>query len=400
MSRGSLETNHFDYSLEEDRIAKYPLTDRGQSKLLVYQDGEIQESVFKELRNYLPNNTSLVFNDTKVMAARLRFENENGAKIEVFCLEPYQTTAEQALVATHSCEWTCMVGNLKRFKDDQILELAIAGTTLKASKVVRKEQEVIIQFDWEGGITFSEILNEAGEVPLPPYLNRDTEASDKDNYQTVYAKQEGAVAAPTAGLHFTNNQLLDLQSEGHELAYLTLHVGAGTFRPVKADKLVEHQMHEERIVVSKATLAQLCKRGRKIVSVGTTSLRSLESMYWLAVKMNQNPTEQIHHLGQEDAYELKSDWNWKEAFEFLLEWMGSFQVDHLDFHSSLFIMPGYEWKVIDGLITNFHQPKSTLLALVSSWIGQDWKRVYDYALSNDFRFLSYGDSSLLWKKRL
>ncbi|MEQ8624353.1 MAG: S-adenosylmethionine:tRNA ribosyltransferase-isomerase [Vicingaceae bacterium] len=395
MNRADLTSEDFNYNLPEDRIAKYPLANRNQSKLLTYQAGKLGEDQFKNLKQYLPEESVLVFNDTKVLAARLYFRKKTGAKIEIFCLEPFESTVEQALSAKSNCKWQCLVGNLKRFKLSDILELEIAGTLLKASIIEKRTNDVIIQFEWSGGVEFSEILEEAGEIPLPPYLNRETELADQDNYQTVYAKTEGAVAAPTAGLHFVKPQLQQLQSQGHELAYLTLYVGAGTFRAVKTDKLVAHDIHEERIVISKSTIAQLADKKGKIISVGTTSLRSLESLYWLAVKMHQSNKLNERSLKQEDAYELPSGWTWKQACDFLLEVLEQSGENEIDFHSALFIMPSYQWKSIDGLITNFHQPKSTLLSLVAAWIGDDWKKVYAYAFKNDFRFLSYGDSSLL-----
>lgn len=395
MNRADLSSEDFSYDLPEERIAKYPLADRNQSKLLTYKDGNLGGDQFKNLDQHLPAASVLVFNDTKVLAARLYFKKETGAKIEIFCLEPYESTVEQALEAKSSCRWQCLVGNLKRFKPTDVLEIEIAGVLLKASILEKRSSDVIIQFEWSGGVNFSAILQEAGEIPLPPYLNRATELADQENYQTVYAKTQGAVAAPTAGLHFVPKQLTALQEQGHELGYLTLYVGAGTFRAVKTDKLVEHDMHEERIVVSKDTITQLAEKKGKIISVGTTSLRSLESMYWLAVKMHHTKNKSERNLRQEDAYELPSVWTWKQACEFLLEILDKSGENEIDFHSALFIMPSYQWKAIDGLITNFHQPKSTLLSLVAAWIGDDWKKVYDYALQNDFRFLSYGDSSIL-----
>ena len=397
MSRAELSSSDFDYDLAEGKIAKHPLAKRNDAKLLIYEKGIISESVFSALETHLPSNTSLVFNDTKVLAARLHFKNSNGAKIEIFCLEPYQTTVEESLSTQGHCTWLCLVGNLKRFKKEETLQLAIANTTLKAKLVEKRSQDIIITFEWEGDISFSSIIEEAGEVPLPPYLNRSTEATDKKNYQTVYAQKEGAVAAPTAGLHFTDAQLSDLRHAGHSTYYLTLHVGAGTFRPIKSSTLVAHQMHQERMIISKESIQNLRTQEGKIVSVGTTSLRSLESIYWLAIKMKENTTLSVTDIQQEDAYTLPSDWSWKQAYSFLLDWMNTHEKDHIAFYSSLFIMPGYEWKVIDGLVTNFHQPKSTLLALVASWIGDDWKKVYTHALANEFRFLSFGDASLLWK---
>lgn len=395
MNRSELQADDFTYELPDERIAKFPLSNRNKSKLLTYKGGEIETDTFSNLKDHLPKDAVLVFNDTKVLAARLYFKRKTGASIQVFCLEPFQSTVELSLTATKRCVWHCMVGNLKRFKLDEVLELEIAGTVLKVCIVEKRAQDVILRFEWDGGIEFSNILNEAGEIPLPPYLNRETQEEDAENYQTVYAKNEGAVAAPTAGLHFVDSQLENLKVAGHDLAYLTLFVGAGTFRAVKSEKLLDHSMHQERIVIQRSTIEQLANKKGKIICIGTTSLRSLESLYWLAVKMNTTHNTNENFVSQEDAYELAGNWSWKQACNYLLKVLERDNKNEIDFHSSLFIMPGYDWKAIDGLITNFHQPKSTLLALVCSWIGKDWKRVYDYAMKNDFRFLSYGDSSIL-----
>ena len=397
MVQNNLKASDFDYELADDRIAKYPLSNRNESKLLHYQNGEITNDVFKNLDKHLPDQSLLVFNDTKVLAARLYFKKKTGAKIEIFCLEPHQSTAEQALSSTDTCTWQCLVGNLKRFKEDDVLELEIAGTTLRAKWIEKRSNDILVQFDWDHQVDFSSILMEAGEVPLPPYLNRSTEEKDIDSYQTVYAKTEGAVAAPTAGLHFVDSQLSELQSKGHELSYLTLYVGAGTFRPVKAEKLLDHEMHSERIVISYKAIEQLIQHHKSIVTVGTTSLRSLESLYWLACNMYQKQDDSIRFVGQEDAYQLNQEWSYKDACEYILNYLKVNDFSEIDFHSALFIMPGYQFKSIKAIITNFHQPKSTLLSLVSAWIGDDWKKVYDYAMNNDYRFLSFGDSSLLMR---
>lgn len=397
MNNPDLKASDFDYNLPEERIAKYPLASRNESKLLTYKSGKILEDQFFNLNKHLPEESLLVFNDTKVLAARLYFQKATGANIEIFCLEPHESTAEQALSSTKTCTWHCLVGNLKRFKETDILELEIAGTILRAQWIEKRSNDVLIQFDWDNEIDFSSILMEAGEVPLPPYLNRGTEENDSESYQTVYAKTEGAVAAPTAGLHFMPEQLANLQSEGHDLSYLTLYVGAGTFRPVKAEKLVDHEMHSERIVISKKAIQKFIEHHDSIVTVGTTSLRSLESLHWLAVKMISSADNNLRSINQHDSYELPQDISFKESCEFILNLLSTENLDEIDFHSELFIMPGYDFKSIKGIITNFHQPKSTLLSLVSAWIGEDWKKVYDYAMENNFRFLSYGDSSLLMR---
>lgn len=398
MSREQLQAENFNYDLPDERIAIYPLDNRNNSKLLTYKGGIVNKDVFPNLKNHLPKNSLLIFNDTRVIAARMFFFNNTGAKLEVFCLEPFESTIEQTLTSKRTCVWKCIVGNLKRWRKNDVLEMEIAGVTLKASVVDRRYRHVILRFDWDGGMDFSTILQAAGQIPLPPYLNRELEKEDNQNYQTVYAKKSGAVAAPTAGLHFIDKQLIDLQKEGHDLAYLTLFVGSGTFRPVTAEKLVDHTMHQERIVIEKNTLKKLASKGKKVICVGTTSLRSLESMYWLAVKIKHTGNLNENVLTQEDAYELPNNLSWSSACEFLLTVLEKTGKLTVDFYSALFIMPGYEFKSIDGLITNFHQPQSTLLALVSAFIGDDWKKVYDFALQNDFRFLSYGDSSILLRE--
>lgn len=398
MNREQLDSKDFLYNLPEEKIAKYPLADRNASKLLITKNGEIKEDVFSNLEKYLPTDSTLVFNDTKVIAARLLFTKHSGSNIEIFCLEPYKSPVEEALNSTNKCTWKCMVRNLRRFNKGDILELNIAGTVLKASmqeSVWRRY--VVVNFEWEGGISFSSILDKAGKVPIPPYLNRDSDLDDKKNYQTVYAKNEGAVAAPTGGLHFIPNQLEKLKNSGHKLEKLTLYVGAGTFKTIMVDKLVEHKMHLERVVITKDTIEQFANHTKPIIAVGTTSLRSLESLYWLAVKMKSTYSDLIVDVMQDDAYELVSDWNFNQACAFMVEYLTKKELNKVDFSSGLFIMPTYQWKAIDGLITNFHQPGSTLLALIAAWIGNDWKAIYDYALENDFRFLSYGDSSFLLK---
>ncbi len=398
MNRAQLYSKDFLYQLPEENIAKFPLADRNKSKLLVYKNGMINDDVFSNLEQHLPENSMLVFNDTKVIAARLLFTKITGANIEVFCLEPYNSTVEEALNSEKSCKWKCMVGNLKRFKKADVLELNIAGTILKASihESIKREYEVI-HFEWEGGINFSSILDQTGNVPIPPYLKRTPVEEDKKNYQTVYAKNEGAVAAPTAGLHFLPSQIEKINEAGHELDYLTLFVGAGTFKTITTEKLLEHSMHQERVVIAKSTIEKLAKFEKPIIAVGTTSLRSLESLYWVAVKMNLSNNDSIPNVNQEDAYELLSDWKFNQACAYLVDYLNKNGLDKMDFSSGLFIMPSYEWKAIDGLITNFHQPGSTLLTLIASWIGNEWKTIYEHALENNYRFLSYGDSSLLLK---
>jgi S-adenosylmethionine:tRNA ribosyltransferase-isomerase len=393
MSIPALSINDFDYELPDERIAKFPSTERNKSKLLVYQNGKIQDSVFSDLSEYLPANSCLVMNNTKVVAARLKFTKTTGSQIEVFCLEPFETEINVAMQETKSAIWKCMVGNLKRFKDHDVLAYSTPKGTLLAKIYKRQEGSVLVQFDWNSGEAFADILNSAGEVPLPPYLNRETTEDDQERYQTVYAQNNGAVAAPTAGLHFTDNQLASLSKNGIEQNYVTLHVSAGTFQPVKADTLDKHNMHHEHIVVGVEFLKWLLKKD-KVITVGTTSLRTLESLYWLALKTKQTGTL-ANNLLSAEPYELNATITREEAIEILVTQLEKEDKTQLKAATALFTMPGYTFKMIDGLITNFHQPKSTLLALIAAIVGDDWKNIYNHALENDYRFLSYGDSSIL-----
>lgn len=393
MSIPALSINDFYYELPDERIAKFPLAERNKSKLLVYQNGKIQDSIFSNLQEFLPANSCLVMNNTKVVAARLKFTKTTGSQIEVFCLEPYETEINVAMQETRSAIWKCMVGNLKRFKDHDVLAYNTPKGTLRAKIYKRQEGTVLVQFDWNSGEAFADILNSAGEVPLPPYLNRETTEDDKERYQTVYAQNNGAVAAPTAGLHFTNDQLPNLSKNGIEHNYVTLHVSAGTFQPVKADTLDKHNMHHEHIVVEVDFLKWLLKKD-KVITVGTTSLRTLESLYWLALKTKQKGTLAQDLLSAE-PYELNATITREEAIEILINQLEKESKTQIKAATALFTMPGYTFKMIDGLITNLHQPKSTLLALIAAIVGNDWKNIYNHALENDYRFLSYGDSSIL-----
>lgn len=393
MSLPNVFTNDFDYDLPDQRIAKYPLKERGQSKLLVLKGSEIQHEQFSALQALLPQPACLVLNDTKVVFSRLVFRKETGARIEIFCLEPYEQELSTAMQAKNKAVWKCMVGNLKRFKDDDILSLDLVLTTLKARLVQRDHHEILIEFSWTNDISFSEILNSVGEVPLPPYLNREAESEDKERYQTVYAKEEGAVAAPTAGLHFEENQLAALAQGGVDHQYVTLHVSAGTFRPVKDEVLSEHVMHHEQLLVELDFLEWWLNQP-KTVAVGTTSLRTLESLYWLALK-NRNMENWKLELEAHEPYELTDDLSRKKAISLIIDYLKRTDKTTFKARTALFTMPGYNFKMVDGLITNFHQPKSTLLALICGLIGEQWKKVYQEALDHDYRFLSYGDSSLL-----
>lgn len=393
MSMPNLSIEAFDYDLPEANIAKFPLAERSHSKLLCYNKGRLTHRIFKNLNQALPAKASLVLNNTKVVAARLKFQRETGATIEIFCLEPDRQEMSEAMAQQHQCVWKCMVGNLKRFKTNEVLVKELDGGSLRARIHSKDEEGIRIAFKWTNGASFSEILADAGQIPLPPYLNRETTASDTTRYQTVYAEHDGAVAAPTAGLHFAENQLEQLKEQGHDHHYVTLHVSAGTFKPVKAATLAEHDMHSEKIVVSSEFL-QWAATQEYLIAVGTTSLRTLESLYWLAVKGMQNNRLE-HQLTANDAYELPGEISSQEAFLWLVQKLEEKGTLEFIGQTALFTMPGYSFKVIKGLITNFHQPRSTLLALIAALVGDTWKDIYAEAFDKGYRFLSYGDSSLL-----
>ena len=402
-----LQIKDFSYHLPEDRIAKYPLANRAESKLLIYKDKQISKSTYRQIATEIPENSLLVFNNTKVIEARILFQKESGAIIEIFCLEhddqyPDITTA---MLQKGKVFWKCLVGGAKKWKEKQILKhIQIAGNTI-VLRAERKEQIAdynLIEFNWDDiSISFAEILHAAGLIPLPPYLNRKAETSDADRYQTIYAKYDGSVAAPTAGLHFTEAVFEKLGKKNIETAYLTLHVGAGTFKPVKAEKMDEHEMHAEFIEVSVPLIEKIiAKLNAPIIPVGTTSMRTIESLYWLGIKVILNPAIILSELvvNQWAPYEIDAtDISASTALNALIIWMQKNEIEILITKTQIIIAPGYEFKIANALITNFHQPQSTLLLLVSALIGDDWKKVYAYAIENDFRFLSYGDGCLLWK---
>ncbi len=392
-----MQKSDFLYDLPEHRIATHPLYERDQSKLLVF-DGNIDDHDFSHLPTLLPSGSQLIFNNTKVIKARLRFTKTEGAKpIEVFCLNPYDQSVEEAMEALRSIRFECMVGNLKRWKDHPLhLELA-DDLTLTAVKGERSGQGFIINFSWTGSYTFSEVLNIAGQIPLPPYMNRDAEEDDIERYQTVYAANNGSVAAPTAGLHFTPKVLGQLDSKGHQRLELTLHVGAGTFKPLGEGDISAHEMHAEEIILSRDWLKNYLEHDGNKFAVGTTSLRTLESCHWIGVKLMTSGI--LENLGQFDAYELDQEVSTKEAYKELLSHLEEHGIESMALQTQLMIRPGYTMKSVQGIITNFHQPGSTLLLLVSAGIGDSWKSVYEHALENDYRFLSYGDSSLLYFNR-
>lgn len=397
---------NYNYPLPDNRIAKYPLEERDKSKLLLYKDGDIRETQFLHIGDYLPKDTLLVYNNTKVIQARLLFHKSTGAKIEVFCLEPLLPHDYQLnLSSVTGCRWKCMVGNLKKWKQGDLSRtFVISGQvfTLRASLVATQGNVHHIDFTWDAPNTsFSEILDAIGVLPIPPYLNRETEERDKTTYQTVYSHIKGSVAAPTAGLHFTTELLQRLRTMGVETTELTLHVGAGTFQPVKTADANQHTMHTEIITVPKACLQNILHKLGHICAVGTTSMRTLESLYYIGVRLSNTPKEEWKdlsiHVQQFEPYTICSELSARESIQNLIEYLDVTQQNTLHAETQIMIKPGYVFRIVDILITNFHQPKSTLLLLVSAFIGEDWRRVYRYALENDFRFLSYGDSSLLFR---
>lgn len=395
-----LAIKDFVYDLPEERIAKFPLPVRDQSKLLHYRQGQIIDHTFTALPTLLPPNTLLVFNDTKVVQARLLMQKETGGLVEIFCLEPVAPHREVqlAMQQTGSCTWKCLVGNNKRWKGGPV-HLYFEGGVLQAEREAQQEGHFLIRFTWQPAeLTFAEVLEHCGRLPLPPYLNRDLTPEDHTRYQTIYASQQGAVAAPTAGLHFTDRVMEALRAQGIDTAYLTLHVGAGTFKPVKSETMEAHEMHAEQVYISRSILERLLKQqGSPVIPVGTTSMRSLESIYWLGAKVLAQPElpQQELHVSQWQAYESINPPTATLALEALLHYLDHQGTDHLHASTQIIIAPGYTFRMCHGLVTNFHQPESTLLLLVSALIGENWRKVYQHALDHDYRFLSYGDSSLL-----
>lgn len=393
----SIRIEDYTYELPDERVAKFPLAERDASKLLVY-DGDIRERHFYDVPALLTPDHLLVFNDTKVIHARVLFRKSTGALIEVFCLEP-DMPADYALsfAAVGRCRWKCMVGNLRKWKDGPVRCAYTCGGVpreLTATLVAREGNDVLVEFAWDSAQTFSEVLECCGRIPIPPYLNRDSEESDNIRYQTVYSLHEGSVAAPTAGLHFSVPVLDALRAKGVAVERLTLHVGAGTFKPVKSATIGGHDMHTEHIVVSRRLVSRLREHPGHIVAVGTTSVRTLESLYWMGVKRLLGRGD-FCALGQWEAYELPSRHTLREAMDALLAWFDATGNEALKASTTIIILPGYRYRVVSAMFTNFHQPQSTLLLLVAAAIGDDWRRVYRYALDHGFRFLSYGDSSLL-----
>ena len=403
MDTKHIHISDYNYPLPDDRIAKFPIDRRDHSKLLIYNRGEVSEDKFYNLHDYLPKGSLMVFNNTRVIQARIHFRKETGALIEVFLLEPAAPSDyEQMFQTTSRCEWLCLVGNLKKWKGGSLLRVFdINGkhVVLTATRIKEAGTSQRVGFSWDNAaVSFAEILDAVGELPIPPYLNRDTQESDKTTYQTVYSKIKGSVAAPTAGLHFTNDVLKSLDDAGIDREEVTLHVGAGTFKPVKSEEIEGHEMHTEYICVHKGTLEKLLQRDCCAIAVGTTSVRTLESLYYMGVKLQKNPnlTEDELHVNQWQPYDDNDSYiTPKEAIANILNYLNTNELETLHSSTQIIIAPGYEYKIVKMLVTNFHQPQSTLLLLVSAFVHGDWRKIYDYALAHDFRFLSYGDSSLL-----
>src|SRR5574344_1359233 len=390
-----IKISEYDYPLPDDRIAKFPLQIRDQSKLLVYNKGNISDTHFTSLPDYLEKGELMIFNNTKVIQARLHFHKQTGALMEIFCLEP-ASPSDYALSFQQrgKCSWLCMIGNLKTWKDGQLTRQGdISGKNIEFTAMRGDIHGTShwIDFEWnDDTITFADVLEAVGELPIPPYLNRDTEESDKETYQTVYSKIKGSVAAPTAGLHFTERVLKAIDDKGVDKCELTLHVGAGTFQPVKTEKIGGHQMHTEVIEVPKSAILQIKASLEQVIAVGTTSVRTLESLYYIGLRLSSGNEDLF--VSQWEPYMSKSDMPVEDALNAILNFMDLHGLRVLNASTQIIIAPGYEFKIVKGFITNFHQPKSTLLLLLAAFIGDNWKQMYDYALSGGFRFLSYGDS--------
>lgn len=401
MNTQQIHIDDFNYDLPDERIAKFPLPRRDESKLLVYRNGEISESIFKNIASLLPQDSLLVYNNTRVIQARLLFQKSTGAKIEIFCLEPV-VPHDYALVfqQTESCSWNCLVGNLKKWKDGLLTKSVVIDgkeVTMTADKKESYGDTHLIEFRWDNPeYTFADLLDAAGVLPIPPYLHRETQKSDLQTYQTVYSKIKGSVAAPTAGLHFTTEVLADVDAHGIGREEVTLHVGAGTFKPVKSETIEGHEMHTEFISVKRSAIENIKKKLGNIIAVGTTSVRTLESLYYIGVLLENNPEATDIHIKQWMPYsEENNRITVDKAFQNILDYLDLHKLEALVGSTQIIIAPGYEFKVVKGIITNFHQPKSTLILLISAFVKGNWRPIYDYALNNGFRFLSYGDSSLL-----
>lgn len=401
----TLSIKDFTYSLPEERIAKYPLTERDASKLLIYKDGSTSEETYKNIADHVPVGSLLIFNDTKVVEARILFQKLSGGFIEIFCLEPHEQYPDitSAMLEKKTVLWKCLVGGASKWKHGLLLEKKIDTEgiefILNAKYIEKIADSFIIELSWGNpDLTFAEVLHAAGAIPLPPYIKRAVEKSDVERYQTIYALKDGSVAAPTAGLHFTDHVFEKLEEKNIIADFVTLHVGAGTFKPVKTELMNDHDMHAEYFTVSRSIIEKLILHLENgIIAVGTTSLRTIESLYWLGVKAAEENSQLQKEINQWEAYELKQNFSVFDSLTILLNQMDKIGIDSFSAKTQIIIAPGYTFKIASGLITNFHQPQSTLLLLVAAFIGDDWRKVYEYALQNDFRFLSYGDGSLLWR---
>lgn len=392
-------SSDFYYDLPANRIPPFPLTERNLSKLLVYKNNAISEDQFFNLAEHIEKDHLLVFNDTKVIYARIEFHKASGARIEVFCLEPHEPSDyAQSFAQKYSCQWKCMVGNLKKWKESELVKkINVSGKEILLSAKYMKAESTyhIIEFEWNTDHCFADILESCGEIPIPPYLERKSEETDYERYQTIYSKTNGSVAAPTAGLHFTQNEFEKLALKNVEVANLTLHVGAGTFRPLQSITLGEHNMHTEHFIISLEFIQKLIKFYPKIIAVGTTSVRTLESLFFISEQIQNNENSAYLHVNQWDAYDQKINTSPLFALKCIEKYMLDYKISNLSASTSIMIVPGYNFKYVSGIITNFHQPQSTLLALVAAFVGDKWKDMYQFALENEFRFLSYGDSSLV-----
>jgi S-adenosylmethionine:tRNA ribosyltransferase-isomerase len=390
----TLHIQNYTYNLPPDRIALFPMAERDQSRLLVYRKGTITHRQFAALPDFLPEKSLLVFNNTRVIQARIIFQKDSGANIEVFLLNPVSPSSLllETMQARKTCTWKCTIGNLKRWKQDNTLKKTLTNGMLHATLNDREKGEVT--FNWDNDQSFAEILSESGNTPLPPYLKRQAEKDDKDRYQTIYGVHDGAVAAPTAGLHFTPGVFDELEKRNIKKDFVTLHVSAGTFQPIKEENAIRHVMHQEQVVITRSNIETLLANSGPVIPVGTTSMRTLESVYWFGVKLSMNSSANFE-ITQDDAYVLHSDLHPRDALSAVLSHMEKTKSEILTGETSIYIRPGYTFRLCDGLITNFHQPGSTLILLVAAFIGEDWRSVYREAIENDYRFLSYGDSSLL-----
>ena len=394
----SINISDYSYELPNDRIAVHPLANRDESKLLVYDKGDITHNTFLNLPSILNNGDVLLVNNTKVIQARLLFQTQAGKKVEIFCLSPFQSEIQQAMLHQQTSKWEVLIGNFKKWDIQEVLIHETDGEQLTARFVDNYKDGFVVEFNWNSEAIFADILNKAGQMPLPPYLNRAPIDDDKQRYQTVYAQHNGSVAAPTAGLHFTPAIFAELTQKGIAKKEIVLHVGAGTFRPVKSASMEGHEMHEEEIVVKLELIEFLAHSNQRLIAVGTTSVRSIESLFWFGVRLLNGWQPNSNLLCQQwTPYEEElTDYHYNQAFQAVFDWMKSEKISELKGATSLMIAPGYQFKVVKGLITNFHQPSSTLILLVAAAVGNDWRKIYQAALENEYRFLSYGDSSLIW----